>query len=159
MDKKLFITICLILLCFSLSANRNASLNISFTIPQVETITINDSQLNFNLNYSGQPNQLYEPRIIPTSYNITSTSSSPKRLLASLDQSMPNNVFLEVNAEAPTGAISLGYVQLDSSTKPIVTGITSVNEHSRVMNFRLSATLGAQVAINQNRVVTFTISD
>jgi len=162
MDKKYLIIISLIIFSSALFASRNASLNISFSIPEIQTITLNASHLNFNLMFTGNqsnPQYPYEPHIETISYNITSTSANPKRLLASLNQNMPTNVSLEVNAQAPTGANSMGFVPLDSSVKPLVTGIKSVNEPGRLMYFRLSATLGAQVATNENRTITFTISD
>lgn len=160
MKKSYILTICLFLLATALFSDRSSSLNISFSVPEVQMITINDQSLHFNLNYAGHSGQLYEPRNVTTTYNITSTSTgNPKRLLARLNQNMPSNVFLEVRAEAPTNANSLGYVTLTTGNQALVTGISNVHETGRLMQFRLKADLGAQVALNQNRTVTFTISD
>lgn len=155
---KYAITIILILLTLSLFAARNASTVIHFTIPDIQQITLNDANLTLNLSYSGGGENLYEPMVINSTYNIVSTGSM-KRLIAQLNQNMPVNSSLEVKVDAPANAISLDYVELSATPVPVVTNISNVNQQNLLMYYRLKANLGSPVTVNDNRVVTFTIMD
>ena len=91
-----------------------------------------------------------------TSYAIT-TNETNKKITASLDQSLPAGVLLQVSLAAPTGAASLGDVSLTTSSTDVVTGISTTNATSLAITYRLSAIATVQMATPAARTVTFTI--
>jgi hypothetical protein len=91
-----------------------------------------------------------------TSYAVT-TNESNQKITASIDQSLPNGVTLEVALTAPDGAVSAGAVLLSTSGADVVTGITSTNASSLPITYRLSATPAVQMSVPAARTVTFTI--
>jgi hypothetical protein len=91
-----------------------------------------------------------------TSYAIT-TNESNQKITASIDQSLPSGVTLEVALTAPDGAMSAGAVLLSTSGADVVTGITSANASSLPITYRLSATPAVQMSAPATRTVTFTV--
>lgn len=158
MNKVILLILITYLSTVVLLGSRNASLNVVFSVPDVQSIQVNETMINFSLNYGGHAGMLYEPRTVNTTYNITSTGNN-KRLLARLNQNMPNNIFLEMKADPPQNANTMGYIALDTTQKALVTNINSVHQQNLLMYFRLRADIGAPVTLNENRVITFTISD
>ena len=90
-----------------------------------------------------------------TSYAIT-TNEVNQKIIASIDQSMPAGVTLEVALAAPSGASSAGTVALGTSGADVVTGISNLRESALPISYRLSATASAQLG-QSTRTVTFTI--
>lgn len=158
MLRKYLLGMIFLMLCGLLFSARSASMALQFNIPDIQQITLGDAQLTLNLNYSGNSNSIYEPRIVNTTYSIVSTGSN-KQLMCQINQDMPTHTTLEVRADAPNGAISLGYLPLSATPQTIITNISNVNQQNLLMYFRLKAELGAPVSVNENRVITFTIMD
>ncbi len=158
MLKKIILITLTMLISVSLFSARNVSLGVQFNIPDIHQITLGDANISLNLSYSGNTNQIYEPRTVNSTYSIVSTGLN-KQLVAQLNQDMPNNTSLEVRAEAPQNAISLGYVALSAIPTTLVTNISNVNQQNLLLYFKLTANLGAPVSVNSNRVITFTIMD
>ena len=145
--------------CLVAQSRSATNLDVYFTVPDVHYIAFTDNApMNFTLRHDGNSGRLYEPETRSKSYNITTTGTN-KRLLAKLDQNMPTNTFLEVRADPPRNATSVGYVSLNAMQQPLVTGITNVQQNGLLMDVRLRAELGAPVVNNHNRLITFTISD
>lgn len=91
-----------------------------------------------------------------TSYAIT-TNEVNQKITASLDQTMPNGVTLEIDLAPPTGAAAVGATPLGTAGVDLVTGITSVSASALPITYRLSATPAVQMASPASRTVTFTI--
>jgi hypothetical protein len=91
-----------------------------------------------------------------TSYAIT-TNETNKKITASLNQSLPAGIVLQVLLAAPTGAASLGEVSLTASGTDVVTGISTTSASSLAITYRLSAVATVQMAAPSVRTVTFTI--
>ena len=90
-----------------------------------------------------------------SSYAIT-TNEANQKITASIDQPMPAGVTLEVQMDAPGGALSAGTVQLGTAGTDVVTGITSTASSALPITYRLNA--GTQVHLGPTaRTVTFTI--
>ncbi len=155
--KKLLI-ICFLAGTVLLSANRSASTVVHFNVPDIQQIILGEANLALNLSYSGNTQNLYEPVVLNSTYSIVSTGNF-KQLVAQLNQNMPINTSLEVKAEAPVNAVSMGYVPLSVAPSPVVTNISNVNQQNLLMYYRLKAGIGAPVSLNENRIVTFTIMD
>lgn len=89
------------------------------------------------------------------SYAIT-TNEANQKITASLDQTMPAGVTLEVQLVAPAGASSTGSVPLGTASADLVTGISATAASALPITYRLSA--GTQVQLGPTaRTVTFTI--
>jgi hypothetical protein len=137
---------------------RSASAAIHFNIPDVQQISLGDSNINLNLIYSGNYQTLYEPRTINSTYSIVSTGT-PKTLFAQINQNMPANSTLEIKAEAPDNATSMGFVTLSTIPTAVITNISDVSRQNLLLYYRLKAQLGTPVSVNESRIVTFTIMD
>lgn len=158
--KRLYLLIFTVIfaMCHLYSQHRSADLNVIFSVPEINAISIIEPSIIFDLNYGGASGFIYEPRTVNARYNISCTGTN-KKILASLNQSMPNHMTLELRADAPANAISMGPVPLTASPQVIVSNISHVHQSHLLLFFRLRAELGAPVGPNQTRVVTFTISD
>jgi hypothetical protein len=91
-----------------------------------------------------------------SSYAIT-TNESNQKITASLDQSLPSGVMLEVALGAPAGAASAGEVALGTAAADVVTGISATAAAALPITYRLSATATVQMSAPAVRTVTFTI--
>ena len=89
------------------------------------------------------------------SYAVT-TNEQNQKITASIDQSLPDGVTLEVALQPPAGASSAGSVPLGTAASDVVTGITAQAATALPIMYRLSAGPQAQVA-PATRTVTFTI--
>ncbi|HPY96864.1 MAG TPA: hypothetical protein PL063_06595 [Candidatus Cloacimonadota bacterium] len=153
--------IIIVILCLHavlLLGNRSASTIVHFNVPDIQHVVLEEANLSMNLAYSGNTQRLYDPVVLNSTYSIVSTGNF-KQLVAQLNQNMPEHTTLEVKADAPANAISLGYVPLSVAPNPIITNISNVNQKNLLLYYRLNANIGAPVSVNENRVVTFTIMD
>jgi len=91
-----------------------------------------------------------------STYAIT-TNELNQKITASLDQSLPAGVTLEVALAAPDGAASAGSVALQTVGADVVTGISRTLGSSLPITYRLSATPAVQISEPAARIVTFTI--
>jgi hypothetical protein len=91
-----------------------------------------------------------------TSYAIT-TNEANQKITASLDQTLPAGVTLEVSLAPPAGATSMGSTPLTTTGTDIVTGISSTAAVALPITYRLSATPSVQMSTPAERTVTFTI--
>jgi hypothetical protein len=160
MNRYILWLLLVILCCSSLHAqSRTANLNIAFSVPELTHIEIIQPTLTFNLAYGGPTGMIYQPREINANYSISCTGVN-KKILAQLNQNMPNQMFLDLRVDPPTNATSAGYVTLNTTPQIVVSDISNVHEQSRLLFFRMRADLGAPTTPTmQHRTVTLTISD
>jgi hypothetical protein len=90
-----------------------------------------------------------------SSYAIT-TNEANQKITASINQAMPAGVVLEVQLDAPGGALSAGTVQLGTSSADVVTGISATAAAALPITYRLNASTQVQLGPTA-RTVTFTI--
>jgi|SRR5687767_3811909 len=90
------------------------------------------------------------------SYAVT-TNEENKKITASLDQSLPPGVRLEISLAAPAGAASAGDVSLGSAAADLVTGISTLAASALPITYRLSADATVYIPAPATRTVTFTI--
>ncbi len=97
-----------------------------------------------------------------TTYAIT-TNQSNKKITGALAAAMPTGLklFVHLNVPSSTGSAATNVPEqemTDGTIKDLVTGISSVNDASSVIDYRLSAT--AQAASGSpTATMTFTIAD
>jgi hypothetical protein len=90
-----------------------------------------------------------------SSYAIT-TNETNQKITASINQTMPAGVTLEVQMGAPSGAVSAGTVQLGTASADVVTGISASASSALPITYRLNAATQVQMGPTA-RTVTFTI--
>jgi len=158
-NRVILLTIIGLALISTLCAQSSANVRVAFSVPEVTMIKVNQEMINIDLRYGDASGLIYEPRTVTGSYNISSTGTN-KRILAQLDYNMPNYMYLDLRADAPHNATSLGYVTLNAAPQVIVSNVTNVHQQNLLLWFRLRADLGAPTTpTSQLRVVTLTISD
>jgi hypothetical protein len=134
---------------------QNATQVIRFEVNAVNQIGVSGSPAPLVINSATPGSAPASITAGGTSYAIT-TNESNKKITASVDQSLPAGVTLEVLLAAPSGASSANYVALGTSSADLVTGISSISAASLPITYRLSATPAVQMSA-QARTVTFTI--
>jgi hypothetical protein len=75
-------------------------------------------------------------------YMITSNGGTDAHKITGVidDDMSAIGLLLEVSLAAPTGASSLGYIEMLTSASDLVTGVDSLNETGLQVSFRLTAT-------------------
>ena len=148
-------------LCAQHINNVSEHVNVIISNPNVSYLTVSQQVVELDLQgYPIIPNQPYLPLVEQDiTYNILSVGLN-KRLVAQLvDGQMPPNTILEVRANPPQNATSLGFVPLTTTQQPLVTNISNVQGTNLEMRFRLRAELGAPVLTRESKTVRFTIMD
>lgn len=92
-----------------------------------------------------------------TFYAVT-TNETDEKVLVSLNSDMPTGTMLCIMAEAPTGAVSQGSVDLNTSNQNLVTGISQVAQSNLLVTYVFESTAAAGVLPLTTRIVTFTLS-
>jgi len=96
-----------------------------------------------------------------TTYSITSTAGTDnKKITASINTALPSGVTLKINLAAPTGATSLGDVDISNATNSVdvVKAIDSIAESGKTITYKLGATVDAAM-VSDSKTVTLTIAD
>ena len=91
-----------------------------------------------------------------TSWDIT-TNMTGSKVVATVGTALPSGINLKVNMAEPTGATSNGDVELDNTSKELVTGISKLNEAGLTLTYTASATAAAGVQ-SVLRTVTYTVT-
>lgn len=89
------------------------------------------------------------------SWSIT-TNEQNRKVTASLNESLPTGITLEVALGAPSGATSLADVALGTAAADVVVGITAQAATGLPITYRLTATPQVEPT-STTRTVTFTI--
>jgi len=71
---------------------------------------------------------------------------------------MPAGITLTIDLVAPTGGTSAGDVSLSTVAADAVTGISTLAESSKMIAYKLSATIAAGVVASASKTVTLTIT-
>jgi hypothetical protein len=126
-----------------------------------QTVTFEVQAID-NIAVSGVPSLTAEVGSSDTdnssTYDIV-TNSAGKKITGSIDTAMPANTTLEINLAAPTGATSLGDVELSPAPADLVTDIPVISESGLTITYTLTAAIGALPVGTDDRTVTLTITD
>jgi hypothetical protein len=121
------------------------------------------------LSVSGNPGLLRVSSAIPgsepmavsntsTTYRVTTpTQNRPHKVTAQLNAAMPVGLTLSATFEPPPGAISLGAIDLDMTTRDVVTDIPRRIDSTQLITYTLTASVLAGVVPPSSRIVTLTI--
>jgi hypothetical protein len=97
-----------------------------------------------------------------SSYDITTNASANgKRIEASINGTLPDNVELAVSVAAPTDSgTSQGFVALSSTAAPVVLGLQGAAQSDVAITYRLTAPVTARATTSAiAKTVTFTVID
>ena len=162
MLKFLYLTLILLSMsCLFAQPSVLEHVNVIISVPSVSYLTVSQHQVELDLHgYPININQEYRPVIEQDiTYNILSAGMN-KRLVANLANGpMPVGTILEVRANPPQNATSLGFVPLTTSQQPLVTNISNVQGNNLEMRFRLRAELGAPIISRETKTVRLTIME
>lgn len=96
--------------------------------------------------------------VIDNSTTYSVLSIVPSVIVGQINSTMPPNVTLEVNLQAPLLATSLGFVKMNTSPETLVTGVQVLSLTLGIgITYRLSATAAASPVTNGTRILTLTI--
>ena len=93
-----------------------------------------------------------------TTYSVVTTPAL-MRITGELNSSMPANVNLWITLQAPTGGSSSGSVQLTTTAKNLITGMSHHTDQGGLsITYEFSATVGAGVISSSSRTVILTLT-
>lgn len=134
---------------------QTATQTVQFQVNAVNQIAVSGNPAPLAITTATAGSGLTSATSTGASYAIT-TNEANQKITASLDQTMPAGVTLEVQLVAPAGASSTGSVPLGTASADLVTGISATAASALPITYRLSA--GTQVQLGPTaRTVTFTI--
>ena len=134
---------------------QTATQTVQFQVNAVSQIAVSGNPSPLAITTATAGSGLTSSTSTGASYAIT-TNEANQKITASLDQTMPAGVTLEVQLAAPAGASSTGSVSLGTASADLVTGISATAASALPITYRLSA--GTQVQLGPTaRTVTFTI--
>ena len=91
-------------------------------------------------------------------YAITNNAGTDsKKLVGSLSAVPTSPTTLSVNVSAPSGATSVGYLELTTSAQDLVTGIDNLAATGVGIAFKLHSTVDAGIVSSTNTTFTLTI--
>jgi hypothetical protein len=153
--KLLYISLPLLILCAShyLIALSLSTVTVTFNVLPFEDLNFSASPDPFVLFPDGQPSV-----DTSTSYSIA-TNSACRKITACLDCDMPKGIDLAVSLTAPQGAVSNGMLSLSSVPIELVHHIGHVNNTGLSVIYRLSANFDAVPLMQQQRTLTYTLSN
>ncbi len=88
---------------------------------------------------------------------ITPNPNRTYAITAQLNANMPTGTTMAITLAAPTGATSLGAVNLDVTARNVVTGIRRNTNATRNITYTFTATTTAGVVPLSSRTVTLTV--
>ena len=89
-------------------------------------------------------------------YSVVVTAANQK-VTAQIDTPMPAGTTLRITLTAPSGAVSMGAVSLDTSPKDIVVGMQVGTFDHLAISYRLESTVNSGVVTPTSRSVTLKI--
>lgn len=138
---------------------QTAQQTVTFSVTDVNTIAVSGNPGAMSVGAGGAA-----ATDNSTTYDVTTNSTTAKKITGYLDSAMPTGVMLSVNLADPDGAgaaASAGAVGLTATTsataQDLVTGITQLSATSNTITYTLAAAVTATSASNLQRTVTFTI--
>jgi hypothetical protein len=140
------------------SAGNTAQQTVTFQVTAINELAVsgNPAALVINSAVAGSgPSPVTDSS---TTYDIT-TNEAAKKITGSIDVNMPANTTLEANLTAPTGGSSTGYTTLSTTSADLVTGISTLNESGKGIDYRFSATMAAGILASDTRTVTLTLTN
>lgn len=132
------------------------SQEVQMEIKAINTFVVSGNPQKLEIDYA-EPGQDPEPAYDQTTTYSISTNGNNKKIVASLNQAMPDYTALKVQLAAPQGATSAGYVTLGTSAQDLVTGISKKRASGLEISYEFSAQIEAEPQ-SFSRTVTFVLT-
>lgn len=162
--KRLEMKVCTLITIFagilgagSLLGSNVATQTITFSIEPISEISVSGDPPSF-VAQQATPGQDPDDVVDNSTFYAVTTNGSAEKVVACLNAAMPTGTSLCLMAIAPTGAVSSGMVDLDTSNQNIVTGITQVAESNLQLGYGFETTVSAGTFSTTTRIVTFTLT-
>ena len=144
-------------LASSLLAADSAQQTVTYEVSAINELSVSSPTVSLTVNAATAGSAPTEASDATTSYAIT-TNESARKITGSLNSDMPAGVVLSASLAAPTGAASVGAVDLSTADEDLVTGISKLNESGKTITYNLSATSAAGVVASASKTVTLTVT-
>ena len=135
---------------------QTAGQTVRFSVVPISRVSVSVAPTPLVVNTAVAGNAPTSARVARATW-VISTNEANQKVVASIDQPMPNGLLLAVSLDAPTGAHSAGATSLGTASVDLVTGVSAVSSMSLAVVYSLSSTSQAAVA-GGVRLVTFTIT-
>ncbi|MDB6139920.1 MAG: hypothetical protein JWO94_2992, partial [Verrucomicrobiaceae bacterium] len=138
-------------------AGATASQTVTYEVQAINELAVSGSTASLTVNSAtagSAPNAVTDSS---TTYSIT-TNETNRKISGALNADMPSGVTLSANLAAPTGGTSAGKQTLSSVAVDLVTGISTLNESGKSIQYELAATSAAGVVTSASKTVTLTIT-
>ena len=160
---KKYLWLLLIFSCIILCLSANSQVvTLNYNIPSAMQIRVSRHAINLNLNWDRHLDSRLPASVqVDSTYDILCITTSPKRILAKLEDRLPDRTTLRVTLHSPQNSgTSLGPVELihNHPGQPVVTGLNNVSATNLLMLFEFSAEKEVMPGPGTARV-TFTITD
>lgn len=141
----------------SLAATNVATQTVTFSIDPIAEISVSGDPAPLTTTSATAGSNPSDAMETSTFYAVTTNGSSEKVTVA-IDSPMPTGTMLCINATPPTGATSMGDVDLSTSNQNLITGISKVAQANLQITYLFESTVAAGILPSTSRIVTFTLA-
>jgi len=138
-------------------AASTATQTVTYEVQAINAIAVSGSPATLTVSAATAGSSPTQVSDATTSYGIT-TNESSRKITAAINTNMPAGITLTIDLVAPTGGTSAGDVSLSTVAADAVTGISTLAESSKMITYKLSATIAAGVVASASKTVTLTIT-
>jgi hypothetical protein len=138
-------------------AASTATQTVTYEVQAINAIAVSGSPATLTVSAATAGSSPTQVSDATTSYGIT-TNESSRKITAAINTNMPAGITLTIDLVAPTGGTSAGDVSLSTVAADAVTGISTLAESSKMIAYKLSATIAAGVVASASKTVTLTIT-
>jgi hypothetical protein len=129
---------------FSVQAVNEIAIARDLSITGIKTVTVNSQSIKV---------------INAISTYLITTNEENKKITGVLNTILPKDSRLNISVEAPTGAISVGGVDLKNVPTDLVVGVSKVAEAEKVITYTFSAPVSTRLDTSLSQMVTLTITN
>ncbi|MDB6073434.1 MAG: hypothetical protein JWO89_1074 [Verrucomicrobiaceae bacterium] len=138
-------------------AGATATQTVTYEVQAINELSVSGATASLTVNAATAGSAPTAVSNSTTTYAIT-TNEENRKITGALNTVMPDGVTLSVTLGAPTGASSTGKQTLTDEPADLVTGISTLNESGKSIQYELAATSAAGVVASASKTVTLTIT-
>jgi hypothetical protein len=151
-----FLGAALIALGVTAYAGPTATQTVTYEVTAINELSVSAATASLTVNSATAGSAPSAVTDSTTTYAVT-TNETNRKITGAINTNMPSGVTLSVTLGAPTGATSTGKQALSTAAADLVTGISSLNESGKSIEYELAATTAAGVVPSATKTVTLTI--
>lgn len=135
----------------------SATQTLTYEVSAINEIAVSSPTVSMTVNAAVAGSAPTSVSNSATTYAIT-TNEEGRKITGELNSDMPAGVSLSVGLAAPAQATSAGSQALSTTPVDLVSGISELNDPSKMISYQLAATSAAGVVASASKTVTFTIT-